>query len=64
VDFISALDLDSQRAAAKQLQELLLDEVPVMFLYFYAHLSAMRSNVTGSPQGMGHIDLTKTGFTA
>jgi peptide/nickel transport system substrate-binding protein len=64
-DFISALDLDSQRAAAKQLQELLLDEVPVMFLYFYDHLSAQRSNVTGIlPQGMGHIDLTKTGFTA
>ena len=63
--YVAALDLDSQRAAAKQIQELLLDETPVIFPYFYFHLSATRSNVSGIlPTGMGHIDLTKTGFTA
>ena len=30
-DYIAALDIDSQRAAAKKIQELLLDETPVVF---------------------------------
>jgi peptide/nickel transport system substrate-binding protein len=65
VDFVSALDLDAQKAAAKTLEEYLLEETPVIFPYFYDHLSAERSNVTGiEPTGMGHIDLTKTGFTS
>jgi peptide/nickel transport system substrate-binding protein len=65
VDYVSALDIDSQKAAARKIEELLLDETPVIFPYFYFHLSATRSNVTGIiPTGMGHLDLTKTGFTA
>jgi peptide/nickel transport system substrate-binding protein len=65
VDFVSALDVDAQKAAAKTLEEYLLEETPVIFPYFYDHLSAERSNVTGiDPTGMGHIDLTKTGFTS
>jgi peptide/nickel transport system substrate-binding protein len=65
VDFVSALDVDAQKAAAKTLEEYLLEETPVIFPYFYDHLSAERSNVTGiEPTGMGHIDLTKTGFTS
>ena len=65
VDFVSALDLDAQKAAAKTLEEYLLEETPVVFPYFYYHLSAERSNVTGiDPTGMGHIDLTQTGFTS
>jgi len=64
-DFVGALDIDSQKAAAKAIEELLLDETPVIFPYFYYHLSATRSNVTGIlPTGMGHIDLTQTGFTS
>jgi len=65
VDYVSALDIESQKAAARKIEELLLDETPVIFPYFYFHLSATRSNVTGIiPTGMGHLDLTKTGFTA
>jgi len=65
VDFISALDVDAQKAAAKSIEEFLLDETPVIFPYFYYHLSAERNNVSGiDPTGMGHIDLTKTGFTS
>ncbi|MET1010056.1 MAG: ABC transporter substrate-binding protein [Gaiellaceae bacterium] len=65
VDFVSALDLDAQKAASKTLEEYLLEETPVVFPYFYYHLSAERSNVTGiDPTGMGHIDLTQTGFTS
>ena len=65
VDYVSALDLDAQKAAAKTIEELLLDETPVIFPYFYYHLSATTANVSGIiPTGMGHIDLTKTGFTS
>jgi peptide/nickel transport system substrate-binding protein len=64
-DFVGALDLDTQKAAAKSIEELLLDETPVIFPYFYFHLSATTANVSGIlPTGMGHIDLTQTGFTA
>jgi peptide/nickel transport system substrate-binding protein len=64
-DFVGALDIDSQKAAAAQIEQLLLDETPVIFPYFYYHLSATTSNVTGiMATGMGHIDLTKTGFSA
>jgi peptide/nickel transport system substrate-binding protein len=63
--YVAALDLDSQRAVAKQIQELLLDETPIIFPYFYFHLSASTANVSGiRPTGMGHIDLTTTAFTA
>jgi peptide/nickel transport system substrate-binding protein len=65
VDFVSALDVDGQKAAAKTLEEYLLDQTPVIFPYFYYHLSAERNNVTGiDPTGMGHIDLTQAGFTS
>jgi peptide/nickel transport system substrate-binding protein len=63
-DYVAALDLDSQRGVAKQIEELLIDETPIIFPYFYFHLSAERNNVTGAkPTGMGHIDLTQAGFT-
>jgi peptide/nickel transport system substrate-binding protein len=64
-DYIAALDLDSQRAMAKQIQELLLDETPIIFPYFYFHLTAATTQVVGvETTGMGHIDLTRAGFTA
>jgi peptide/nickel transport system substrate-binding protein len=62
-DYVAAFDLDSQRAAAKQIQELLLDETPAIFPYFYFHLAATK-NVEGvEPTGMGHFDLSQAGFT-
>jgi peptide/nickel transport system substrate-binding protein len=64
-DFVAALDRDAQKAAAGKIETLLLDETPVIFPYFYQHLSAEAKNVTGiQPTAMGHIDLTKAGFTA
>ncbi|MBV9941624.1 MAG: ABC transporter substrate-binding protein, partial [Solirubrobacterales bacterium] len=36
--YVAALDLGAQRAAAAKIQELLLDETPVMFPYFYYFL--------------------------
>jgi peptide/nickel transport system substrate-binding protein len=61
-DYVAAFDLDSQRAVAKQIQELLLDETPAIYPYFYYHLAATK-NVDGvEPTGMGHFDLSRAGF--
>ncbi|HEU4488557.1 MAG TPA: ABC transporter substrate-binding protein [Actinomycetota bacterium] len=63
-DYVAALDLQGQKQISGKIQELLLDEVPIMFLYFYYHLGATKQNVTGVEKtGMGHIDLTAAGFT-
>ena len=65
-DYFAALDLDAQRTVAKQIQELLLDETPIIFPYFYFHLAGSRSNVTGTyvVTGMGHIDVSASGISA
>jgi peptide/nickel transport system substrate-binding protein len=61
-DYVAAFDLDSQRGVAKQIQELLLDETPAIYPYFYFHLAATK-NVEGvEPTGMGHFDLSRAGF--
>jgi peptide/nickel transport system substrate-binding protein len=63
-DYVAALDLDSQRRAARQIQELLLDEVPILFLYFYYYLSGANNYVSGvETTAMGHIDLSRAGLT-
>ena len=46
-DYVAALDLQAQRAAAKKIQELLLDEVPIIFAYFYYYLTATKNTVAG-----------------
>jgi peptide/nickel transport system substrate-binding protein len=65
-EYFAALDLDSQRVVAKQIQELLLDETPIIFPYFYFHLAGARSNVTGTyvVTGMGHIDVSTVTLAA
>jgi peptide/nickel transport system substrate-binding protein len=64
-EYMRALDIDAQRAAARQLQELLLDETPVIIPYFFTRLAATTGNVTGvEVTGMGHVDLTRAGFKA
>ena len=63
--YVAALDLGAQRAAAGQIQELLLDETPVMFPYFYYFLTGARLNVSGvETTAMGHINLSRAGFVA
>jgi len=52
----SSLDVQSQQAASAQIQDLLLDEVPIIFPYNYNYLSATRKNVTGVvTSAMGHV---------
>ncbi len=45
--FIATVDLTTQRQIAGQIQQLLLDETPIIFAYFYNYLSATQKNVTG-----------------
>jgi peptide/nickel transport system substrate-binding protein len=45
--YVAATDLSSQRAIAKQIETLLLDQTPIIFPYFYNYLAASQKNVTG-----------------
>jgi peptide/nickel transport system substrate-binding protein len=52
--YIAALDLDSQRKAAGELQKTLLDDTPVLFAYFTDALAAAKKGLNGvqiSPLG-------------
>ena len=61
-EYVAALDLQTQRAAAKKIQELLLDEVPIVFAYFYYYLTAEKADYAGvEVAAMGHTDVTQAG---
>jgi peptide/nickel transport system substrate-binding protein len=63
--YVAAIDLSSQRAIAKQIETLLLDETPIIFPYFYSHLTATQSNVANAePTAMGHIRMLRAGLTS
>jgi peptide/nickel transport system substrate-binding protein len=63
--YAAALDVETQRGVAGQIQQLLLDETPVIFPYFYFHLGATKKNVSGiEVTGMGHVDVSQGGFTS
>lgn len=63
-DYVAALDLQDQRRHARQIQELLLDEVPIMFTYYYFYLSAAKTYVAGTENtAMGHLDVSRAGLT-
>jgi len=54
--YIASLDLDSQRTSAGKIQTLLLDETPVLFVYFYDFLTATKKGATGvKPTAMSHL---------
>ena len=64
-DYVAAVDLDVQRARAKEIQELLLDESPILFTYFYYYLTGAKNDVADvEVTAMGHIDLSRTGRVA
>jgi peptide/nickel transport system substrate-binding protein len=46
-NYVSSLDLQSQRAAAGKIETLLLDETPIIFAYFYNYLAATAPKVKG-----------------
>jgi len=45
--YTAAVDLSTQRSLAGQIQTLLLDQTPIIYGYFYDHLTATAANVTG-----------------
>jgi len=54
--YIASLDLESQRASAGKIQNLLLDETPLLFTYFYDFLTATKKGATGvQPTAMSHL---------
>jgi peptide/nickel transport system substrate-binding protein len=63
--YVAALDIESQKTIAKQIQELLLDETPIIFPYFYNFLSAAKPNLLNAVSAAtGQFDLSRAGFTA
>ena len=58
--YIAALDFDSQRTSAGKIQNLLLDESPVLLVYFYDFLTATKKGATGvQPTAMGQLILSQ-----
>jgi peptide/nickel transport system substrate-binding protein len=64
-EYTQALDIGAQRAAAKKIQALLLDETPIIYPYFYYFLTGTKKNVGNvEVSAMGHYDISKAGFTS
>jgi peptide/nickel transport system substrate-binding protein len=62
-NYVAALDLDEQRQASRKIQELLLDESPIIFSYFYYFLSGAKDYVSGvETNAMGHTDVSRAGL--
>jgi peptide/nickel transport system substrate-binding protein len=58
--YIAAVDLSTQRSLAGRIQNLLLNETPIIYGYFYNHLSATTKNVAGVyPTASGHLFLNR-----
>ncbi|RWE20903.1 MAG: ABC transporter substrate-binding protein [Mesorhizobium sp.] len=58
--YVAALDLDAQKAAAGKIQNLLLEETPVIFGYFYDTLVPTAKGVMGvQPTPMAQLYLDK-----
>ena len=64
-DFVAQSDIDQQKQRAKAIQELLLDETPIIIPYFYDFLTGVRKGIAGvETTGMGHVQLTLAGQSA
>jgi peptide/nickel transport system substrate-binding protein len=58
--YIATSDLSTQRQIAGQIQNLLLEQTPIIYGYFYNYLSAWAKTVTGPyPTAIGHLFLNK-----
>lgn len=64
-DYVKAIDLPSQKAVTGKIEQLLLDQTPLIIPYTYDALTAMKKNIKGiETTGMGHVNLTKAGITS
>jgi peptide/nickel transport system substrate-binding protein len=56
--YIAATDLSTQKSLAGQIEQLLLNETPIIFAYFYNYLTATAMGITGVyPTAIGHLFL-------
>jgi peptide/nickel transport system substrate-binding protein len=56
----AAVDLPTQKSLAGQIEQLLLDQTPIIFAYFYDYLVASASNVYGVyPTAISHLFLDR-----
>ena len=56
--YIGSLDLEAQRATAGKIENLLLDETPLIFSYFYDFLTITKKGAAGiDSTAMGHLML-------
>jgi peptide/nickel transport system substrate-binding protein len=63
--YVKAVDLSSQRAVTGKIEQLLLDQTPLIIPYNYDALTATKKNVTGvETTGMGHLNLRRAGRTS
>jgi peptide/nickel transport system substrate-binding protein len=63
--YLSAVDLQAQKKISGQIEQLLLDETPIIFPYNFDFLSATRSNIANvEVSGLGQVDLHKAGIKA
>jgi peptide/nickel transport system substrate-binding protein len=64
-DYVKAIDVTAQKAVTGKIEQLLLDQTPLIIPYNYDALTAMKKNITGiETTGMGHVNLNKAGITS
>lgn len=62
--YVKAIDLSAQRAVTGKIEQLLLDQTPLVIPYNYDALTAVKKNLVGvETTGMGHLDLRRAGLT-
>jgi peptide/nickel transport system substrate-binding protein len=63
--YVKAVDLSAQRAVTGKIEQLLLDQTPLIIPYNYDALTATKKNITGvETTGMGHLNLRRAGYTS
>jgi peptide/nickel transport system substrate-binding protein len=63
--YVAAVDMQTQKKLAGQIEQLLLDETPIIFAYNYDTLGGVRSNIANVVlTGYGQVDLRKAGIKA
>ena len=64
-DYVKAIDLSAQKAVTGKIEQLLLDETPLIIPYNYDFLTAVKKKVLGvETTGMGHVNFRLAGITS
>ena len=64
-DYVKAIDLSAQKAVTGKIEQLLLDETPLIIPYNYDFLTAVKKKVAGvETTGMGHVNFRLAGITS